>query len=472
MIAKTAQALAPTSPEFKFRHLFSNRDFDLFDEKGNYEEQRKYLDELRQSAISEILRNAEIGAVLKFAMKVTDPYEVGRALGEVASDEIERGILPTILDSEDDILIRVAAGFTWARFWKLRTEWVDSVLKIGWALERQAKFLSLLPFEDEIWKRVKLHLKDANEILYWSSVKVNPYGPDRDLTTAIEKLLEYGREGAAVMCIALAIKDESRFDVPLATRALLAVLTSESAIKELDHYHTVQLIKRLQKSATADKDALFRIEWNFLPWLNRFSSGSPVTLESRLASDPTFFAEVIGLVFRSKNTSKNASDDISEQKKRLATNAYKLLSEWRRCPGMQDDGSFRAEAFNAWLNEVRRITEESGHAEVAQIQIGHVLTCAPPDPDGLWIHKAVAEALNFRDTGDMRSGFTTQLFNDRGVHGFTHGDEERKLASDNRAKAEDLDSKGYTRFAAAMREFAEQYERQAERETKRDPFED
>ena len=105
-------------------------------------------------------------------------------------------------------------------------------------------------------------------------------------------------------------------------------------------------------------------------------------------------------------------------------------------------------------------------------QIGPVLTWAPQDPDGMWIHNAVAAALNFRDTGDMRSGFTTQLFNDRGVHGFTHGQEERELARQNREKAEALDLKGYTRFATAMREFAEQYERQAEREAKRNPFED
>ena len=301
---------------------------------------------------------------------------------------------------------------------------------------------------------------------------MNPYGPDRDLTIAIEKLLEYGREGAAVMCVACMADDKSRFDESLATRALLAVLGSEHGIEELDNYQTVELIKHLQESETSDKDALFRIEWNFLPWLDRFSSGSPVTLEKRLASDPAFFAEAIGLVFRSKNTSEDDYEQSDEHKMVLARNAYKLLTEWKRSPGTQDDGSFSVEAFNAWLNEARRLTEESGHAEVAQIQIGHVLTCAPPDPDGLWIHNVVAEALNFRDTGEMRSGFTTQLFNDRGVHGFTHGQEERKLASNNRKRAEALDSKGYTRFATAMREFAEQYERQAKREEKRDPFED
>ncbi len=471
-IANTAQALAPKSPEFKYHHIFSGRDFDLFDEKGNYDEQRKRLEEARQAAIIEIIGDGNVDAALKFAARVAAPYEVGRALGVIAFNDMEGSILPSLLNSEDDTLVRVVAGFIWARFWKLRTDWVDAALERDWSPEHRAKFLTLLPFEEEIWKRVSIHLTDAHEALYWKNAKVNPYDPDRDLTLAIEKLLEYGREGAAVMCVARTADDKSRFDESLAMRALLAVLGSERGIEELDNYQTVELIKHLQESETADKDALFRIEWNFLPWLDRFSSGSPVTLEKRLASDPAFFAEAIGLVFRSKNTSEDDCEEPAEHKKHLATNAYKLLTEWKRCPGRQDDGSFSAKAFNAWLNEARRMTEESGHAEVAQIQIGHVLTCAPPDPDGLWIHKAVAEALNYRATGEMRSGFTTQLFNDRGVHGFTHGQEERKLASENREKAEALDSKGYTRFATAMREFTEQYERQAEREAKRDPFED
>lgn len=471
-IAETARALAPTSPALKYHHLFSGRDFDMYDEKGNYDEQRKRLDEARQAAIFEIIADGEVDAALHFAAKVAAPYEVGRALGAIASDEIEASILPSLLESEDDTSVRVVAGFIWARFWELKIEWVDAVLERAWSPEHQSKFLTLLPFEEEIWKRVSSHLTASHEALYWKNAKVNPYGPDRDLTSAIEKLLEYGREGAAVMCIARTADVKSHFDESLATRALLAVLRSERGIEELDNYQTVELIKHLQESETADKDALFRIEWNFLPWLDQFSSGSPVTLEKRLASDPAFFAEAIGLVFRSKNTNEDDCEEPDEHKRHLATNAYKLLTEWKYCPGRQDDGSFSAEAFNAWINETRRLTEESGHTEVAQIQIGHVLTCAPSDPDGLWIHSAVAAALNFRDTGEMRSGFTTQLYNSRGVHGFTHGREERKLASKNRKKAEALDSKGYTRFATAMREFAEQYEREAEREAKRDPFED
>ncbi|MFA6815787.1 MAG: hypothetical protein WCS73_05780 [Lentisphaeria bacterium] len=471
-IAKIVQALALISPEFKYHYLFENNDSDLYNEKGNWEEQQKGLQEERNFAIVEIMEDGGVDSVLHFATKVAAPLKVGLTLGVIASDEVEAAILPTLLDSVDDTLDQVVAGFIGGRFWKFNIKWVDAVLEKKWSPENQSKFLTLLPFNEETWKMVSLHLTSSHEALYWKNVKVNPYGFDCNLTIAIEKLLEYGREGAAVLCVVRMKDDKFPFDESLAMRALLAVLESGRGIKELDNYQIVELIKRLQKSETVDKNDLLRIEFNFLPWLDEFSSGSPVTLEKWLASDPAFFAEVIGLFFRSKNTSEDDYEKPDAHRKDLAENAYKLLTEWKRCPGNQDDGTFSAEMFNAWLNEARRLTEESGHAEVAQIQIGHVLTCAPPDPDGLWIHNVVAAALNFRDTGEMRSGFTTQLSNNRGAHEFSHGQEERKLASENREKAESLDAKGYTRFATAMREFAKQYERDAEREAKRNPYED
>ncbi|MBN2737020.1 MAG: hypothetical protein JXR70_08580 [Spirochaetales bacterium] len=124
------------------------------------------------------------------------------------------------------------------------------------------------------------------------------------------------------------------------------------------------------------------------------------------------------------------------------------------------------------MDEVHRIAEESGHAEVAQIQIGHMLTNAPPDPGGLWIHKAVVDILNRRDANDIRSEFTIELFNRRGIFNFTNGQEERELAMQNRERAEALDAEGFSRFAAAMREFAKDYDKQAEQQEKWTPYQD
>ena len=241
-IEETAILLSPSSPEFKFQHLFSNRDFDLFDEMGNYDEQRKRLDNGRQAAVSEILGDSNLNAVLEFAAKVAAPHEVGRALGSVASSELEGAVLPSLLYSEDEVLVRVVAGFTLARFWELKIDWVDSVLERDWTPEHKAKFLTLIPFNEEIWERVETHLGDTHEALYWKKATVDPYGPDRDLTIPIKKLIKCGRAGAAVTCAAHMANDRARFDESLATRALQAVLEPNSGFDELDNYQTVELI--------------------------------------------------------------------------------------------------------------------------------------------------------------------------------------------------------------------------------------
>ena len=465
-IEEVAHALAPEAPELKYQHLFTHRESDLSDEKGDYGEQRERLNEKRRIAVQAILSGGRLKDVLAFAQNVAVPHQVGEALGVIASEELEAELLPTLLDATEETEKQVVAGFVWARHRKWEWPWVDAVLQREWTKAQQAQFLALLPFEEEVWHRVADQLGEQDEGQYWRNVMVSPYGADRDLTIAIEKLLACHRASEAVRCVSRTVNDDNRFDEPLATRALLAVLEESSDIRHLDQHETVEVITRLQKSSTADRDALFKIEWNFLPWLNQFSSGSPSTLEQRLASDSAFFAEAVRLVYRSTKDDQD-DDQPDERRKNLATNAYRLLTDWRWYPGRLVDGSFDVDTFKTWLGEARRLTEETGHKDVAQIQIGQVLTHVPSDPNGLWIHEGVAEALNGRDTQEMRSGFTTELFNQRGGFTFTAGEEERELAQQYRTMGEDLEERGFSRFATAMRELANQYERDANRAANR-----
>ena len=460
-----ANKLIPGSPEFRYRYLFSDSDFDLYDEKGDHESQRNRLDKARQFAVQAILGTGNLRTALTFARNVAAPFQVGRALGGLGNEELETEILSSLLNTGDETDERVVSGFVFERFRKLGWSWVDQALANKWDDIQKCVFLTLLPFEDEVWNRVEYHLCDEEQTRYWQTVSVNPYGEDRDLTLAIKKLIEFGRAPEAVLCVYRTIQDEGRFREELALRALHAVLDNSDVADRIDSYHTVEVIKRLQESSSADTDALFRIEWCFLSLLGPFSSGSPVTLERRLASDPAFFGEVIALVFRGEHEDDNEAR-LESETEHLAMNAYKLLNDWKICPGKLADGSFDAGAFTEWMEEAMRITNESGHGEVAQGQIGQVLTYAPSDPGCLWIHKAVARALNARDAEKMRSGFTIKLFNRRGAYWSTGGTEERGLAEKYRQKADALEENHYTRFATEMRRFATSYDREAEREAR------
>jgi hypothetical protein len=470
-IEEVANRLRPEKPEFFHRRLFNQHDFELMDEKGDFERQREELDRRRQTAIEELLDKSGIDGVLAFAKSVSAPGKVGAALAATGPADLDKVLLPHHLRSGESWTKQFIAGFVWRRFWKNKWGWVDNNVDSSWTVPEKKAFLLLLPFETEAWKRAKEFLGE-HETEYWAEIRANPYQAKGHLLEAAERFLANARPSAAMECIDLLIHDKGSPSADLVVRVLKENLTSKEPASSLDQHVTIELINWLQTNRETKPDDLFQIEWSYLPLLDRYSGGTPKHLEARLATDPEFYCELIRTIFRSEHEKSRRSEERPEEQKRIAQNAYRLLMNWKTPPGKTGTNGFDSKKFNEWLAAVQKSAEKSGHLNIAMSQLGQVLPYVPPDPGGLWIHKTVAEALNAKSADKMRSGFTTELFNMRGVHGFTAGKEELELATKYRQRADDVEAVGFHRVATAVRELAGWYERQAKREAARNPFED
>ena len=96
--------------------------------------------------------------------------------------------------------------------------------------------------------------------------------------------------------------------------------------------------------------------------------------------------------------------------------------------------------------------------------MGKVLIHSPPDPNDLWIHEVIAEALNAKDADGMRDGFYVGIINSRGVHHVDPtGKPEKELAAKYRQQAEDVENAGYYQFAITLKSLADSYEDEAKR---------
>jgi hypothetical protein len=286
------------------------------------------------------------------------------------------------------------------------------------------------------------------------------------------KLTSNGQAAAAIDCLYLLAHKKIRIPMSLASSILLGALSTEDKQKRIEQYHIVEVIKWLQENEPADSEELFQIEWLLLPLLNRVHGGEPKVLEHKLASSAEFYCEVIAAIFRSDKEDRDSKREVTDTEKNIAKNAYSLLHGWRTIPGSLPDRTLNGLSFSAWLREVKALSKESGHFRIAIDQLGQALAYAPQDPDGLWIHQSIAAELDSRDVPEMRRAFTTGLFNRRGVHGFTHGEEEHQIAAGYREKAKALSDRGFHRVADAVRSLAEQYELDAKRESQRDIFDD
>lgn len=95
-IAALTEQLAPDSPFFLYQRLFSEGDFNLYEEKGDFEKQRKELEKRRQIAVGEVAARGGVEAVLDFTRSVQSPWRVGIAFGTVASLDADVIILPAL----------------------------------------------------------------------------------------------------------------------------------------------------------------------------------------------------------------------------------------------------------------------------------------------------------------------------------------------------------------------------------------
>jgi hypothetical protein len=470
-IARITEKLLPESPFYLHQRLFSDHYSDLFETDGDYQTQIKELETRRQRAIEEVFASGGMESIFAFAEAVKSARSVGIAFGSIAEPDAEDLILPSLLASENSTLAEFAGGFVWGRYWNKGWDWVDGLPIAKWSPQQMGQFFSFLPFTSDTWERVS-SLLGGDQAYYWKNTIANPFEAKVNLNFAVEQLIRYERPNAAIRCLHRILYDKQPIDNALAVRALLASVNSPETATQMDVYDTVEIIKALQIHPETNPDDLFRIEWAYLPVLDGHHGVTPKLLWQRLAEDPAFFCEVIRIAFRSKKPDYPI-EEITDERKNIATNAYRLLSEWRRPPGMLADGSYDGDSLKGWLDAVRTQCTETGHLEIALTKIGQVLIYTPADPDGLWIHHSVAAILNQKDAKDIRDGFRTELFNSRGMHWIDPtGKPERELASKYRQQAESVENFGYSRFADTLRELAKEYDREAERIISRDLFDD
>ena len=470
-IASIAERLAPTAPFLRHQRLFIEHDFGLYEERGNYEEQTRDLEDRRQRAIEEVAAEGGVQSVLEFAKQVSSPRRVGIAFGPVAGTDVDATALPALLESDENSLSQFAEGFVWGLFRGLGWQWVDCVDMSKWTPAQIGQFLSFLPFTQDTWQRSK-RLLGQDESAYWTKTTADVFQAEGELGFAADQLLRYERPDAAIYCLAKMVHDKQTLDSGMAVRALLQAVQSSQNLRANDVHDIVDIIKALQDDPDTSTEDLLRVEWAYLLVLDGYHDASPKALERGLADDPAFFCEVIRLAFRSKKEER-PTEELTEERERIAANAYRLLREWRTPPGHQEDGTYDGDALTSWLEAVKRECADTGHLESAMKIVGHVLIRVPPDPDGLWIHRSAAAVLNAKDAKGMRDGFRATLYSSRGTHWIDPtGKPERELAAKYRAQAEAVEEAGYHRLGIALRKLADTYKREAERVSSEEFFDD
>lgn len=457
--------LAPTDLLLIYERLFGNNDWDLYDEEApaekNWEVQREKLGEKRAKAIAEIYLAQGFDGIYKFINQVKSPNNVGIALADFNDGELTPNVIPKHINDENNQLKQFARGFTVEAFCKYGWAWVNAFDFTSWSVEQKVEFLTCLPFDTNTIEFVKESLGNE-ENLYWKVAFINSYHTDIDFLLIVDKLLEVKRIHSAIDVLHHRFREGKGLDIERSIMALLSINESTDQTHQMSTYDTQELIKALQADPNTPENDLFNVEWFYVPLLDELHGNKPVILQKKLATEPAFFAELMRLLYKPND----AGDDYpkpDEEKKNLATNAWRLLQNWKLPPGL-NNGIFNADDFNNWIDIAKNQANVDKRYEITMQEVGKVFYYYPENEGGLWLPQEVAEVIDGKDAEHIRIGYALEIYNSRGVHTIDpEGKPEMALAAKWDGRAKIADDEGYPRFGAKLREVAESYRREAQR---------
>jgi hypothetical protein len=274
----------------------------------------------------------------------------------------------------------------------------------------------------------------------------------------VGKYREVGRPVAALSAVSRRLGEiPTQEVVSLLMEGVAEQNAKPSAQLATSFFDIEKVIKEMAGRPDTTVEQMASLEFAYLPLLRN----EPEALHRMLLEQPSFFMELVCLVFRAKGAEPL---EASALQKGRATTAYQLLKSLKSLPG-QTDKEVNQDALLAWCLELRRLAAEQNRQDITDQLIGQVLAHAPMSPkDGAWPHEAVRHVIEALASPQVELGIRIERINMRGAFckAFGEGgDQERAFAQ--QAKEWALASLDFARTYAMLELIAQKWVEDAER---------
>lgn len=462
-----------SDPVIRHEYIFNSSpiliDHPEFKRKNSWKEQDKLIRQEQAVAISEIYTKKGINGITEIATNCDNPYMIGRFLEDVKSNFSENE--PVIFDwiSEDEALSTVARSYFSKEFYK-EPRWGHRLLleKSELGDKRKSILYSCFPTTKDTFDHLEKESPEINHEFWINFSQV--YLDDKGCVPhVVKKLFDHNKPLTAIDCAASIFRGNDENLKQLDSQLIADVLTDIATNDKTDdntsfqdvRYDVSSAIKILQARHDLQDTKISQIEWMYLRSFE-YERGTPKFLYAALASEPSFFVQLITWLFKrsdGKEDKEKLPDNIAKQN---IENAYTLLRKCSLLPG-QNKNLIDTQVLSKYVIETRTLLDKAGRVRIGDSQLGQYLSHCPAGGDGIWPHEAVRDVIESIRSENFDNGFHTGKYNQRGVttrSPFDGGDQEREIAKKYSNDSEKLQF-SYPRTANILSGFASSYEHEA-----------
>ena len=438
-------ALQPNDLVIRHQWLFAepwvDKSFDELEEADfNVARWETKIAALRTSALQEVWASSGYEGIVKLCEGGNGSYVVGRLLpGIIPNAEAE--FIDRVFKerpSPSAAVDRGISGFLDALPDKTRDSVLVALVDLfsSQGAEGEDKKVRLLlnaPFRRSTWMHVD-KLPKALSDRYWKEVYPHWAKHDRDeYRELVTRLSEVNRPRAAFQVVHM---NPEEVEPTILLRLMTEIATNGAEPQGhymLQSHDIARALKALSESAAVSDEQMAQLELMYLSALTDEEYGIP-HLEAQLSKSPVMFMQAIGLCYKRSDDGVDppewrpvGSDDVASS---IANQAYRLLKKARRIPGLQPDGTIKADDLKSWVSEVTGLCKKYAREKVGGHVIGEFLAKCQAGEDGIWPCEAMRQSLEELGTKEILDGMVIGVINSRGaMFRGAGGDHERESAA-------------------------------------------
>lgn len=460
------ERFAPEDYSAHFGWLFANHIELPEGMEKDWDSKQQAVEAARLESVRKIYGKRGLTGLLALVPSLERAFWLGvtMAKGDFVDELEENAILSEYLAHEESKKSDFALGFIFERTRMHAIEWVRAkVLGPGqeWSSKQHGVFLSCVHPQPAVWELLSRSGAEAEQE-YWRAM--NPVSVEEEhVDFVVRKLLEHDRPFTAIFVLNSGLPNGNDVSHSLIADVLEAAIRSDT--EEDPHansfsYYAAQLLDRLVSGDVAE-ERIARIEWAYQPLLQ--FDRKPKFLQRELCRSPSFFAEIVSIVYRAEG---DESGSVSEEQRNMAGLGHDLLDSWRTPPGSTEDGYVDVQELCEWVDHARRLVADKGRGAIGDQVIGRVLSGSSRGQDGAWPAEAIRDVIDNVASRDLERGFEVGTYNGRGVvtkNPAEGGEQERQLAKRYEKDAVAVRDR-WPRTAAVLRRIANTYRMEARRE--------
>ncbi len=410
-----------------------------------------------------------VGRLNEFQNRRALGYALGSSCaGSSLADALFKSCAETDVAEEQELIQGFAAVLFARDPGAFLASWVTAGHDGACSERGAAALLVGLPFEPATWDAAEQRGPECDG-LYWRNAFVHLFDRPADGERAARKLLAAGRALDAIDVLAQNVKTawlSADGDVGLVAEALRAGVGASNinpVHAQRIAYDIATLLKRLSRCGKVDDSTLTGLEWAYFRVLE-YQAEHELVIYKSLITEPGLLVDLLACFYRPDGISKESRGEATEEQQQIASQAWKVLHDWRPFEKVEPNGMPSCEVMTAYAEKLRAIAKERGFTAVAEDQLGKALSSCPAGEDGIWPHEVVRQLIERLNSPELCDGFVVGKENARGVTSRGIGDggmQERKLAAQYRHWQMAL-AIPFPKTSALLGQLAEHYERDAQ----------